>query len=192
MERDRNCFKTFGRAASRHDLRRRQTACSVAMASLPKEPLEALLARAFGEAGPLRDVYLGQVKFSKLMLGICGKLERLKAHQADEIAALKKGFEEEKKELLGLISGPHQQPTGARQVETPADHKNDAFVISPDSAAADGRETNLSPASDWADLETLKGLREQVAELKTELEKRSSVQEENVNSIHVVAVQGAR
>jgi hypothetical protein len=190
LERDRNCFKTSGRAASRHDLRRRQTACSVAMASLPKEPLEALLARAFGEAGPLRDVYLGQVKFSKLMLGICGKLERLKAHHADEIAALKKGFEEEKKELLTLISGPHQQPTGARQVETPADHKNDAFVISPDSAAADGRET--SPASDWADPETLKGLREQVAELKTELEKRSSVQEENVNSIHVVAVQGAR
>ncbi|GAQ90507.1 hypothetical protein KFL_006500010 [Klebsormidium nitens] len=157
------------------------------MASLHKEPLEMALARAFGEGGPLAEVYVGKMRFSKLILGICGKLERLKTFHADEIASIKKGFEEEKKELLGLTAAAKGQPTTARQVEAQPVAKTGVDEARLAGSAAEGR-----PGAESADVATLRGLQAQVAELRAELEACAAAQEESVTGIQVVAAQGAR
>lgn len=166
----------------------RRASCGVVgMASLQKEPLEAALARAFGEGGPLSEVYVGQMRFSKLILGICGKLERLKTFHADEIASIKKGFEAEKKELLGLIAAAKGQPTPTRQVEAPA-------IPNPggDEARLVGSTAEGRPGAESTDVAALQRLQAEVAELRAELEARAAAHEESVTGIQVVAMQGAR
>ncbi|GAQ90508.1 hypothetical protein KFL_006500020 [Klebsormidium nitens] len=72
-------------------------------------PLEVQLAGMFSRGGLLEDARLGGMHVGRLMAKITASFESLKEHQADEIAALKRGFRLEIEKLLGDIPGDRKE-----------------------------------------------------------------------------------
>lgn len=66
-------------------------------------PLEVQLAEMFSGGGILRDARLGGMHVGRLMAKVAASFESLKEHQADEIAALKRGFQLEIEKLFANI-----------------------------------------------------------------------------------------